>query len=250
MPDADAPFRTEELLADAIAGLIGDARHVAVGATSPIPATAALLARERGHGRPYVSLLGSRRHSFFTDGGRELFDCSGQGRIDVFFLSGGQIDGAGNINLVGIGDYERPKVRFPGSFGSAYLYYVVPKVILFRLEHTRRTLVEKVDFISAPGTSPDSVFRPGGPVALITGRCLFAFDRAGRRFRLASVHPGHTAAEIDENTGFAFDRPADVPATPAPSAETLRFLRTVVAPQLTEVYPKFAASVFGVGQSV
>src|SRR4249920_205550 len=154
-------FRDEELLADVIARLIGDVRHVAVGNASPIPATAALLARERGKGRPYVSLLQSRKHNFFTDGGRELFDCAGQVRIDVFFLSGGQIDGEGNVNLVSIGDYERPKVRFPGSFGSSYLYYVVPKVILFRLEHTRRTLVEKVDFVSAPGTSPDNVYRPG-----------------------------------------------------------------------------------------
>ncbi len=170
-------FRQEELLADVIAGLIGRARHVAVGAASPIPAAAALLARERGDGRPYVSLLGSRRQTFFTDGGRELFDCAGQGRIDVFFLSGGQIDGQGNINLVGTGDYEKPQVRFPGSFGSAYLYYVIPKVILFRLEHTRRTLVEQVDFISAPGTSADNVYRPGGPIALVTTRCLFTFER-------------------------------------------------------------------------
>ena len=36
-------------------------------------------------------------------------------------------------------------MRFPGSFGSAYLYYVVPKVILFRVEHSRSTLVPKVD---------------------------------------------------------------------------------------------------------
>jgi glutaconate CoA-transferase subunit B len=239
-------YRNEELLADAIAGLIGGARHVAVGASSPIPAAAALLARERGRGRPYVSLLGSRRQTFFTDGGRELFDCAGQGRIDAFFLSGGQIDGEGNINLVGIGDYAKPKVRFPGSFGSAYLYYVVPKVILFRLEHSRRTLVEKVDFISAPGTSADNVYRPGGPVALITNRCLFSFDRRGRRrFTLASVHPGHTAAEVVENTGFRFDHPSYVPVTPAPSPETLRILRTAVAPQLVEVYPRFAAEVFG-----
>src|SRR5436305_10744952 len=130
-------FRTEELLADVIAGLIGDARHVAVGAASPIPAAAALLARARGGGRPRVSLLGSRRHNVFADGGRELFDCAGQGRIDVFFLSGGQIDGAGNVNLVGVGDYHKLKARFPGSFGSSYLYYVVPKVILFRLQPTR-----------------------------------------------------------------------------------------------------------------
>src|SRR5215467_3451428 len=233
--DSTPSFRDEELHAGVIAGLIGDARHVAVGASSPIPAAAALLARERGNGRPLVSLLGSRRQSFFTDGGRELFDCAGQGRIDVFFLSGGQIDGEGNINLVSVGTYEKPKARFPGSFGSTYLYYVVPRVILFRAEHSRRTLVPKVDFVSAPGTSPDNVVRPGGPIALVTNRCLFEFDRAQRRFRLASVHPGHSVEEVLDNTGFLFDRPSHVPLTPAPNSDRLRLMRKVVAPMLAEV---------------
>ena len=226
-----AEFRDEELLADVICRLIGDVRHIAVGAQSPIPASAALLARER-----------ARRN----DGARELFDCAGQGRVDVFFLSGGQIDGQGSINLVSTGDYAHPKARFPGSFGSAYLYYVVPKVILFRTEHSRRTLVPKVDFISAPGGSPDNVHRRGGPIALVTNRCLFDFDRARARFRLASVHPGHSIAEVIENTGFDFDRPDAVPTTPVPSAETLHLLRRIVAPMLAEVYPEFARSVFGV----
>ncbi len=244
MNAAPPDFLPEELLADVIARLIGDVRHVAVGNASPIPATAALLARERGHGRPYVSLLQSRKHNFFTDGARELFDCAGQGRIDVFFLSGGQIDGQGNINLVEIGDHAHPKVRFPGSFGSAYLYYVVPKVILFRTEHSRRTLVPRVDFISAAGTSEANVYRPGGPIALVTNRCLFSF--ADGHFTLASVHPRHTVEEVVENTGFEFERPASVPQTPAPSAETLALMRSVVAPQLAEVYPQFARQVFGV----
>src|SRR5262249_44246290 len=124
--------------------------------------------------------------------------------------------------------------------------YVVPRVILFRLEHTRRTLVEKVDFVSAPGTSADNVYRPGGPIALITNRCLFAFDRAHRRFTLTSVHPGHTVEEVAANTGFAFDRPDDVPTTPSPSPETLRLMRETVAPALAPTYPKFAAAVFGI----
>jgi glutaconate CoA-transferase subunit B len=251
---ADTACRDEELLADVIGRLIGNVRHIAVGASSPIPATAALLARERANlshlAMPYVSLLGSRDHTFFTDGARELFDCAGQGRVDVFFLSGGQIDGAGNINLVSVGDYGHPTARFPGSFGSAYLYYVVPKVILFRVEHSRRTLVPKVDFISAPGGSAGNVFRPGGPIALVTGRCLFAFDRTRRRFRLASVHPGHSVAEVIENTGFDFERPADVPVTPAPSADTLHLMRSAVAPMLAEVYPQFAEKVFGVAAPV
>jgi glutaconate CoA-transferase, subunit B len=248
------PFRQEELLADVILRLIGDAggpsgpvRHIAVGASSPIPATAALLARHRGAGVPRVSMLQNPKHNFFTDGGRELFDLAGQGRIDVFFLSGGQIDGEANINLVSVGDYAHPTARFPGSFGSAYMYYVVPRVILFRLEHSRRTLVPKVDFVSAPGASPPNVYRPGGPVALVTNRCLFAFDKARRRFRLESVHPGHTVEEVLDETGFAFDRPESgvVPTTPAPDARTLAEMREVVAPLLAENYPNFAASVFG-----
>ena len=137
-------------------------------------------------------------------------------------------------------------MRFPGSFGSAYLYYVVPKVILFRTEHSRRTLVPKVDFISAPGSERRRTSSGrGGPIALVTNRCLFSF--ADGRFTLASVHPGHTVEEVIENTGFDFDRPATVPETPAPSPATLKLMREAVAPQLAEVYPQFAAQVFGVG---
>jgi len=137
-------------------------------------------------------------------------------------------------------------VRFPGSFGSAYLYYVVPLVILFRLEHSRRTLVPKVDFISAPGTSPPGVYRPGGPIALITNRCVFAFDRQRARFSLESLHPGHSLDEVLDNTGFDFDRPETVPITPAPEPEHLVLMREIVAPLLAEAYQQFAANVFGV----
>src|SRR5262249_1276622 len=81
-----------------------------------------------------------------------------------------------------------------------------------------------------------------------TNRCLFTFDRSRRRFELASVHPGHTVAEVIENSGFDFDHAPRVPVTPSPSAETLRILRSIVAPQLVEVYRRFAADVFGVAE--
>ncbi len=232
---------TDEILINLVAHLIGEARHVAVGANSPIPASAALLARERSQGRMRVSLLSSRKHNFFTDGGRELFDCAGQGRVDVFFLSGGEIDGSGNVNLVGKGDHDRPDVRFPGSFGSAYLYYVVPKVILFRLEHSPRTLVERVSFISAPGTSEPNVYRPGGPAALVTELCRFDFDRPKGRFRLASLHPGQSVETVRDRTGFAFDIPAGVPETPAPDAQSLALMRGPIAAEIAEIYPAFAS---------
>ena len=149
-------WRTEERLIATIADMLVGVKHVAVGASSPIPGAAALLAQARAAGRMRVSVLGSEREGFFTDGGRELFDCAAQGRIDAFFLGGGQIDGAANINLVGIGNYPQSQVRFPGSFGSAYLYFLIPKVILFREEHTPRVLVPKVD-------ANDREIAPRGP---------------------------------------------------------------------------------------
>ena len=229
------------LLIDVIAGMLAGLGHVAVGASSPIPAAAALLAHERGGGRPQVSLLGSRAGSDMTDGGRELFDRAGQGRIDAFFLGGVQIDGSANVNLVGTGPHPTAEKRFPGSYGSAYLYFVIPRVILFRVEHTPRTLVQKVDFVSAPGTSPPEVYRPGGPYALVTGRCVFRFEPERGRFRLASLHPGHTLGEVRAATGFDFESDDEVPETPAPGAETPALIHGPVGTALAEVYPRFAA---------
>ena len=240
--------RAEELLIDVLAGMLDGLAHVAVGAASPIPGAAALLARERSGGRMRVSVLGSERHNPFTDGSVELFDCAAQGRIDAFFLGGGQIDGAGNINLVGVGGYPDSQVRWPGSFGSAFMYFVVPRVILFRQEHTRRVLVPQVEFISAPGTSPVQLYRPGGPHALVTGRCVFGFDRERGRFRLHSVHPGHSVDEVLANTGFAFDLPEAVPETPLPSSETLALIRGPVGATIAETYPRFAAGVLAIGR--
>lgn len=234
-----------EVLICTIARLLDGVRHVAVGASSPIPAAGAMLLRAMkqagGAVGPRISILGSVEHNFFTNGSAELFDCAGQGRIDAFFLGGGQIDGSGNVNLVGAGDYPRSSVRWPGSFGSAYLYFVVPRVILFREEHTPRVFVEKVDFISAPGVSPEGVFRSGGPIALLTGKGLFRFDKTRPGFELESVHPGHDLAEIKEATGFRFAHDAEPRQTALPDRSTLDLLRGRVFDELAETYPEFAA---------
>ncbi len=232
----------EFYLIETVRRLLDGTRHVAIGANSPIPAAAALLARRLGSGAARISMQQFPEFSSFTDGGRELFDLAGQGRLDAFFLSGAQIDGQGNINLVAVGDYAAPKARFPGSWGSGLLYFAVPRVILFRSEHSRRSLVERVDFVSAPGTSPPGVWRRGGPVALVTPLCAFAFEGGG--FRLASIHPGHTLEEVRDQTGFAFVCPDRVPETPAPAVEAIGLLRGEVAPLLADLYPAFHARVF------
>lgn len=239
MTDAATRSRREAMLAAILRRLEG-CRTIAVGASSPLPGAAALLARAKWGAR--VLILGSRRHASFTDGGRELFDLAGQGRLDAFFLSGGQIDGRANINLLGIGAYpDGLKQRFPGSFGSAYLYFVVPRVVLFREEHEKRVLPERVDVVSAPGVSPPGVYRPGGPVALVTGRCVFSFDRARARFALDSVHRGEDGASVRAATGFDYDAPAAVPESAGLADEDRALLGGRVADEIAETYPRFAA---------
>lgn len=233
------PYAREELLACCIARLIGDAGHVAVGAASPIPATGAFFSKASGNGKLRISLLQKRSGNPFTEGSRELFDLAGQGRIDVFFLGGAQIDGAANINLV-----QAEGRRFPGSFGSAFMYFAAGRTILFREEHSRRVLVPKVDFISAPGWSPPEVERRGGPQALLTGKALFLWQKDKRRFRLESVHPGCSAAEVREHTGFDYDVSPALQQTPQPKPEELVLLRGAVCGAITENYPEFASRVW------
>ena len=234
-----------ETLIATVADLLTGVRLVAVGASSPIPAAGAMLLRARNEARGLapvrIIVLGSREHNFFTNGAVELFDCAAQGRVDAFFLGGGQIDGQANINLVGTGDYPNSSTRWPGSFGSAFLYFVVPRVILFREEHSPRVFVEKVDFVSAPGTS-EGIVRNGGPYALLTGMALFDFDKARKRFRLRSVHRGVSSADVRANTGFDYDEPAAVPTTAEPDAATLALLRGRVTSELAETYPQFAGA--------
>lgn len=236
-----AEYAREELLACAVARLIGDAAHVAVGAASPIPATACALLEAQGR-RLRVSLLHQRAGNPFTEGSRELFDLAGQGRIDVFFLGGAQIDGQANVNLVRAGAR-----RFPGSFGSAFMYFAARRTILFREEHSPRVLVPKVDFVSAPGASSPEVRRRGGPQALITGKAVFRWQAERTRFTLESVHPGHDLAQIREQTGFDYDVAKPPASTPVPTAEELALLRGRVAQEMAANYPEFARRVWALG---
>jgi glutaconate CoA-transferase subunit B len=222
------PYAKEELLACVIARLLDGARHAAIGASSPIPATGCFLHKAKD--RDFrVSLQQRRAANPFSEGSRELFDLAGQGRIDTFFLGGAQIDGTAAINLV-----RAEGRRFPGSFGSAFMYPMVPGTILFREEHSRRTLVPKVDFVSARGN----------PKALLTGKALFSWQKDRGRFRLESFHPGESAASIASQTGFEYDAAPSVGETPVPGEEELRLLRGPVAKLVAADYPDFARRVW------
>ena len=221
-------------MACAIARALRDGERVGVGVNSPIPAAAVLLARRTHAPGLRFWLRGVPGAEPFA-GSREFFDFAQRGKLDVFFLSGVQIDPAGRVNLHVLGDYERPRRRFPGAFGSAVLYPLVPRVILFRTEHSPRVFVPRLDFVTAAGT-PDRV---------VTSLAVLGFDRAAGRLVLDSYHPGQSIESVRTATGFELPARPVVRETPPPSEEELRVLREEVYPLLTGVYPAFTADMAG-----
>jgi len=231
----------EETMIGALARQVKDGDWAACGTLSPMPAAALWLAQRTCAPRAQVFVAGSPDWPFEGEW-QGFFDLAQAGRLNLFFLSGAQIDGRGNINLMSIGPYEKPKVRLPGGAGSAILAYVVERVVLFKTEHTARGLVAAVDTVTAPGYTPELSpwQRPGRITALVTPKCVFNFSQP-HPMQLASLHPGVSLEEVRAATGFTFEAPAEVPVTPPLNPEARRLLYGPVREKLAQAYPHFAA---------
>ncbi|MDD5643616.1 MAG: hypothetical protein PHX53_18335 [Syntrophales bacterium] len=180
----------EETMIAALALQVKDGDRAACGTLSPMPAAALWLAQLTHAPKAEVFIAGSKDWPFAGEW-QGFFDFAQQGKLHLFYLSGAQIDGQGNINLMAVGDYPRPRVRLPGGAGSAILAYVVERVVLFKTVHEPRGLVPQVDVVTAPGYTPQLSprQRPGQVTCLVTPKCVFKFAPPAPA-RLASLHPG------------------------------------------------------------
>jgi glutaconate CoA-transferase subunit B len=237
-------WTTEELMAVVIAREVRDGETVAVGTLAPVPASGVLLASMSHAPRARVLILNHPDYWPFRGGSKEFYDFAQRGGLDLFFLSGGQIDRHGNLNLIAIGDAARPRVRLPGGAGSAMLYYLPRRVIVFRTDHSPRVFVERVDHVAAPGCTPPDVPRPGGPWKAVTPLCVFRFDRTRGLLVVEALHPGVERAELERRTGFSVEYAPEVATTPPPTSAELALLRTRVREAVARVYPRFAATAF------
>ena len=129
------------------------------------------------------------------------------GLVDVALLGGAQIDRFGNLNTTVIGDYDRPKVRLPGSGGACEIAINAKKIfMIMRLK--RRAFVDKIDFLTSPGhleggNSRERMDYPGaGPNLVITDRALFSFDNPDREMMLVELGPGESVESIQEEVGW------------------------------------------------
>ena len=114
----------------------------ACGALSFIPASALLLAEASHAPNGEFIVLDSDYYNPFV-GRKDFHYLAQRGKLDLFFMSGIEIDREANFNLHLIGDPDSPEVRMPGQYGTGLLYYAVPRIVLFRTRHDRRTFVEK-----------------------------------------------------------------------------------------------------------
>ena len=158
------------------------------------------------------------------------------GRIDVGFLGGAQIDRFGNINTTVLGPYARPRVRLPGAGGAPEIaIHAKRTLVVARLD--RRTFPESVDFVTSPGQRPRGRSRreqgiPGaGPVRVITDRgVLDADDERGGELVLSAVYPGVDIADVRAGVGWELRVREPLDEVEPPSDEVLRVLRDELDP--------------------
>ena len=162
----------------------------------------------------------------------DVFLMAQRGQLDVGFIGGAQIDRHGNLNTTVIGNYDRPKVRLPGSGGANDIISLCRQVLVLTAHEPRR-FVDKVDFVTSPGylTGGDSREKSGlvfgGVARVVTTLGLFGFDPESRRMRLEAVHSGVTVDQVRANTPIELLMADRVETTAPPSARELEVLRSL-----------------------
>ena len=247
-------YSLRELMAVVAARQLQDGKAVAVGTGLPLVATMfaqlthapnLVIFFEAGGIAPQLPTLpisvGDSRtihKALCTTTLIDIMDSMRRGFIDYAFLGGAQIDAYGNLNSTMIGDdYDKPKVRFPGSGGANDFGSLAWETLIIMDRHGPRRFMKKVDFITTPGflygpgaREEEGLSEDTGPSRVITDLCLMDFEPESKRMRLIATHPGISIDDVIKATGFELIIADDVETTIPPTEEDLRILHEVIDP--------------------
>ena len=242
-----APYTASELLAVMSARLLRDGQIVFAGVG--VPLLAATLA-QRLHGPGLTILFEGGTIGAFVEPGKlppstneqrctrranmvlgstDVLLLLQRGYVDVGFMGGAQIDQYGNLNSSFIGDAGRPSTRLPGTGGGNDIASLTQMIVA--MKHEKRRFVEHVDFVTSPGflrggdSRREAGLVAGGLYRVVTDLGLFGFDEHSKRMTLLALHPGATAAQVQQNTGFAVPVADDLSLTEPPTEQELAVLR-------------------------
>jgi glutaconate CoA-transferase subunit B len=255
-PAAD-DYSVDELMVTALAAYFRDGEQACNGMASFIPVAAFMLARMT-HAPELVWIASSvgleprpdripastleaplwRDSIMYLDQYTDFWNLVLNGRwIQKFCVGAAQLDQYGNANnsVIG-GDYHHPRVRLPGTAGLADMCSIGKDLYYWNPDHCKRSLVERVDFISGAGyldggDAREQLGLGGGPQAVISNLAVMDFHPQSKRMRLKSVHPGVTVDQVQAATGFELLMASDsIPETRPPSHEQVRLIREVIDP--------------------
>jgi glutaconate CoA-transferase subunit B len=170
---------------------------------------------------------------FLTDNQRaipltmeDIFDAIFTDRFRIW-INPAQIDQHGNVNISVIGPWDHPKVALVGSRGIPEDTSHLSQGLYYLPSHSPRVVVERVDFISGVGYTPERqqwLGSHGAPTCLVTDLGVFGWDPATGQMVPRTLHPGVSAGTVQERTGFVLDVPSSLPVTPPPTAEEIAII--------------------------
>ena len=162
---------------------------------------------------------------------RRVFDVVAAGTRHVV-MGANQIDRFGNQNISCLGPHEKPTRQMFGARGAPG-NSVNHRTSYWVAKHAPRVFVPSVDFASGVGYD-----RAAGAAArfhdvhrVVTNLAVLDFDTPDHTMRVASVHPGVTVDEVQQQTGFPLAIADDVSFTREPTDEELKLLREVLDPK-------------------
>lgn len=171
---------------------------------------------------------------FLTDNQRaipltmeDIFDNIFSDRFRIW-INPAQIDEQGSVNIAAIGPWEKPKVALVGSRGIPEDTSHLSQGLYYLTQHTARSVVAKVDFVSGAGWTPErrKYLGPhGAPTCLVTDLGVFGWDPESGRMVVRSLHHGVTPERVGAQTGFKIEIPRGAPTTEPPTEEEIRIIR-------------------------
>ena len=182
-------------------------------------------------------------NSLFTGDSIDALSVLQRGEITLALLSTSIVDKYGNCNTTVIGPYEKPIYRLPGGGGATEIAGLSKRLIWLLDDHSKRRLVEKLDFITDPGylDGYDSRIKAGyppdtGPEAIITPLCIMRFDTITKKAYLDALHPNVTIEQVKENTDWDLKIAREVKQIEPPTIREIEICRKTMRDAIDQYY--------------
>ena len=224
-----------------------------VGVATPLAAAAGLLAREllmpdmtvlvAASVQPAVHDLARAMLaadyvasiSVGSFGQAEVLDLIQRGGVTLQFVSPAQIDRRGRINASFVRRADGGLMTLPGPLALPDVSCLVGRLVAYRAAHTRRFLVDEVDYVTGLGSADLAIrnsagLTGGGVDAVVTDRAVLRFRPGSATVALESVAPGSTVADAVAGCGFPLEVDDEIPIDDPPPAEAIDLLNRVIDP--------------------